>query len=48
MLYVSMGYSTLMSRVQAGHDLLKVVPTSPFVKRPDIKKVVEFTISHKV
>jgi hypothetical protein len=28
-LYVSMGKSSLMNRLQAGQDLLKIVPTSP-------------------
>ena len=45
-LYVSMGYSTLMNSVQAVQDFPKDVPTSPFVKRPEFNKVVEFTIFH--
>ena len=45
-LYVSMGKSSLMNRLQAGQDLLKIVPTSPFVKRPKLNKVVDVTIFH--
>ena len=42
-----MGYLTLMNLVQAGQDLLKVVPTGPFVKRPTSNPVEDVTISHE-
>ena len=46
-LYVSMGYSKLINRVQAFQDLPKVVPTGPFVKRLQINEVENFTMSHE-
>jgi len=41
-----MGYSKLMNYVQTVQDLLKVVPTSPFVERLKIYVVEDVTKCH--